>query len=71
MTTEDETFFGVFRRDCSGSDLASMKPDGEDAVFATRKEASRWRNKHAVLGRVAEVEETNFGWMEKDSLNKG
>lgn len=71
MSTENETFFGVFPRDCSGADLASMKPDGEDAVFMTEKEAIRWRNKHAVLGRVAEVEETNFGWMEKDSLNKG
>jgi|688.fasta_scaffold23952_18 hypothetical protein len=67
---EDETFFGVFPPDCSGADLASMKPDGEDAVFMTEKEAVRWRNKNAVLGRVAEVEETNFGWMEKDSLKE-
>ena len=42
-----------------------MSPDGEDAVFATERDADEWRIFHAVTGRVAEVVWTNFGWMEK------
>jgi hypothetical protein len=57
--------WGVFRRGRRGSDLASMRPDGEDAIFATETEAKRWKNRHALSGRVAEVVWTNFGWMEK------
>ena len=66
MTNEQQDpMWGVFRRGRRGSDLASMRPDGEDAIFATETEAKRWKNRHALSGRVAEVVWTNFGWMEK------
>jgi hypothetical protein len=66
MTDEQQDpMWGVFRRGRRGSDLASMSPDGEDAVFATERDADEWRIFHAITGRVAEVVWTNFGWMEK------
>jgi len=42
-----------------------MKPDGEDAVFATEDEALAWKRRHALTGRVAEIVWTSFGWCEK------
>ena len=66
MTDEQQDqMWGVFRRGRSGSDLASMKPDGEDAVFATEDEALAWKRRHALTGRVAEIVWTSFGWCEK------
>lgn len=65
MDADEMTTWGVFRGAGDDPDLATMGPDGEEAIFATEQEATEWRDQNARSGSVKEVTWSDYGWVRK------